>query len=377
MSVRLKHHIYTSVGGYGTVYADAAIEKLQLERLERLAGMLYPRASGRAFLAFFHFDSKNALYLKVFRSGVDHVGRPKACVHIILAEVNGAVPPAPEEGWFLDSAPTQSDIPSLRNRLPKSAERFDIIQTAHLIAQAELTSDPLLSTLILAAISNRPFYIRGDFFLLMRNLAKVMALIPRPSRLRIRVVCPASISQLLVPPNIVMSTFYCVNSETTPPENAAVLSLSPFSAENLPETNAYIDFLKEASPDEVSKLVAILERYAPYEPLTCDAYERLVLAFRNCQDTFTLDGEVDLSKVRPPFLVSLRDFLAAGFEKLVTHVLELLIQKVSSESELVSLLTSTKKILCDPTTAQYDRENALDKTIRRLIITLGRRGGSL
>jgi len=375
MSVRLKHHIYTSVGGYKTVYADPAIEKLQLERLETLAGTLYPHASGKPFMAFFHLDSQNALYLKVFRSGVDHVGRPNACVHIILAEVNGAVPPTPQEGWFLDSAPTQSDIPSLRNRLPNAAPRFDIIQTAHLTAQAELTSDPLLSTLVLAAISNRPFYILGAFLPLMQNLTKVMALIPRPSRLRIHVVYPPSISQWLVPSNIVMSTFYCVNSQTTPPENAAVVSLSPFSAKNLPETNAYINFIKEASPDEVSKLVAILERYAPYEPLTCDAYERLVFAFRNCQDTFTFDGEIDISKARPSFLVSLRDFLAAGFEKLVARVLELLSQKISSNPELTSLLVSTRAILSDPTTAQYDRENALDKTIRRLIIALGRRGG--
>lgn len=381
MSVKLKHHIYTSVGGYKTVYADSDIDKSQLERLEKIAKSVYPHVGGKPFLAFFHLDDHNAVYLKVFRSGVDHVGRPKAFVHTVAVRVDGVVPPKPEPDWFIDRDLTQSDIPMLKSRLTTVVPGYDIIQTAHLTTQAELLSNPLLETLLLAAISNRPFYLFGDFFKLMEQLTKISALIPRPSRIRLYVLCPHTVAKWLLPKNSVMTAFLCLkDGQQNLSENASVISLSPFFARNLPYQGSnskvpYLNFLKRADPDAVAKLIALFERFAPSEPLTFDAYFHLIPAFENCQDMFSFEGDVKTDGIQPSLLLSLQGFLAAGFYKLIIHILDLLAAKVNSEPELARLVLTAKKAVTDPTTEHYDRENILDKVVRRLMITISRRGG--
>ncbi|MCX7703054.1 MAG: hypothetical protein N2234_02990, partial [Planctomycetota bacterium] len=86
MEVKLYHHIYTSSGGYKTVYSTKNLPSDILDRLERYSTLVYPRVGGIPFFAIFPISEDKICYSKAFRGGVDHVGRPKACVHNIVLD---------------------------------------------------------------------------------------------------------------------------------------------------------------------------------------------------------------------------------------------------------------------------------------------------
>ncbi|HTL51793.1 MAG TPA: hypothetical protein VL860_04365 [Planctomycetota bacterium] len=119
-SVPLVHHVYSSVGGYKTLYEtqDPAAARVQ-KALVAVANTAYKGGMGATFRGYLRFTlpvPANAApprtqfgpwqlppttalgagrwYIKSFPMGTDHVGRPRACVHSIVMLPERTNPPA-------------------------------------------------------------------------------------------------------------------------------------------------------------------------------------------------------------------------------------------------------------------------------------------
>ena len=77
-------HVYSSVGGYRTLYAHEVLDEDTLAQLERWA-QLWTELGDKKTQLFSRPFNDYWLFGKVFPAGVDHAGRPRACVHSILA----------------------------------------------------------------------------------------------------------------------------------------------------------------------------------------------------------------------------------------------------------------------------------------------------
>jgi hypothetical protein len=94
--VPVKHHVYTSFGGYGSLKSSDDLEPEVLEHLDHRVAPLAAAASRSPLRSSFPVGRYVAI-TSSFMVGVDHAGRPRAVAHTILVDrsVSRAAP------WFL------------------------------------------------------------------------------------------------------------------------------------------------------------------------------------------------------------------------------------------------------------------------------------
>ena len=323
VDVALQHHVYTSHGGYRTVFVSDDMNPFLLKRLEMLASRLYPKVGGHSILASYCPDGRHMVFTKAFRSGVDHVGRPRACVHTVVvdtSEEEGLLSPAPRKDMFLERAPERSDVPSLRSRMKPTLQTRSVLDAARNLVEPGLHTEPLPRSLLLASVANRRVFVTGDFFELWEALGKVLPIVPRPSRYALCVVTGCGVADLPVDESLPRSTFCCVGDADRPREDAPFISLDPFQAVNMPVENRYSQYVMTQPSRYVLGLVALMERYAPALPLTFDAYSRFINAFRTVEEHAREDGTLDIRDSLPVVLLALKDFVLAGFDSLALDV---------------------------------------------------------
>lgn len=85
--LELKHHVYTSIEGYQSIFASKGLPHEVLERVEETSRLLYPRLHGHVSRSLYSVCGF-LCHSKVFRYGMDHVGRPRTCVHNILVDLS-------------------------------------------------------------------------------------------------------------------------------------------------------------------------------------------------------------------------------------------------------------------------------------------------
>ena len=86
-SVEIYDHIFSSIGGYKTLYMHEALSDEVKEQLKRWA-QLWIEISSKKTQWFSRPFNEYWLMGKVFPAGVDHAGRPRNCVHSILVSFN-------------------------------------------------------------------------------------------------------------------------------------------------------------------------------------------------------------------------------------------------------------------------------------------------
>ncbi len=85
--LELKHHVYSSIEGYQSIFASKGLPQEVIERVEECSRLLYPRLYGPGTRSMFPVCGYFC-HSRVFRYGLDHVGRPRTCVHNILVDLS-------------------------------------------------------------------------------------------------------------------------------------------------------------------------------------------------------------------------------------------------------------------------------------------------
>lgn len=126
LSIPIVHHVYSSVGGYKTIYVtqDPAADRIQ-KALVSVANTAYKGGMGATFRGYLRYQlpaptaprptlgpwqlpaavalGNGRWYIKSFPMGTDHVGRPRACVHSMVVLPERISPPA----WWQPQALAQ------------------------------------------------------------------------------------------------------------------------------------------------------------------------------------------------------------------------------------------------------------------------------
>ena len=78
MDLQLQHHVFSSVGGYKTLFASRGMPKALRDDLDHFARRVYKRVTGAPIHGVLRFEDGSVCWSKVFRNGADHivVGRP-------------------------------------------------------------------------------------------------------------------------------------------------------------------------------------------------------------------------------------------------------------------------------------------------------------
>jgi|GEM_PF-1846892 len=362
MEVVLYHHIYTTIGGYKTVYATKGLQHNIISMLERYSALAYPRIGGLPVFAIFPLTENKICCSKALRGGVDHAGRPKACVHniVIDAILNPLssseddtlyLPPLPDDKLFLTQPPEVMDVPYLPSRLKErtTAEPFSS-RAIEVLANDDFRK-PFYLSLLLATTALQNIFVKGDFSTLRQHISSLLPLIPRPSRILL------SFYSKELPIETVSkyggSSLCCVNTTQEIPPNAPHIILDTNTTSNMPAMNQYCLYLKEnENKEEILKLVLLLERYAPSHPLTFDLYPILIKSFESVKKAITSEGRpfTTLETIRP-LMDSLSGFLFCGFDKFVLEILRqvgIFLSQNYDDDSVVASLVQINRYFNDP-----------------------------
>jgi len=328
MEVMLRHHIYTTVGGYKSVYVSEGISSELLTLLERYSALTYPKVGGLPIFAISPVERGLLVFSKAFRGGVDHVGRPKACVHNIVVPAvippkngNHLIPPLIEDSFFLSEPPEPHDIPYLSSRLKGEAPSSGLAEAVRRVIRSGEFRDPINKALLLATTASQEFFVTGGFLALRRRIGTILPLVPRASRIRL------SLSSEEAPISAVFGNrgthLRCVKDTSSAPPEAPLIMLDGNGSYNMPAMNRFCAYIDESGdPDDVLRLIMLIEHYAPDEPLTFDLYPILIEAFESVKSAVSVDGKPELTpETVRPLMLSLRHFVSCGFEKFVLDVL--------------------------------------------------------
>jgi hypothetical protein len=84
MEIAVGHHVYSSMGGYKTLYATPGAPAEAIAAAEDLARRLYRVVGSRPQRAFSRVTDGLFGALRGFAMGTDHAGRPRTCVHTVF-----------------------------------------------------------------------------------------------------------------------------------------------------------------------------------------------------------------------------------------------------------------------------------------------------
>jgi hypothetical protein len=340
--LRLYHHVYTSIGGYKTVYASAELQAGVVAALEAFSDTLYPRVKQHSLRSLYHPSPFHICISRVFLSSADHAGRRRSCVHNIVfskteaLELRHANPFRFPESMFLKSAPEASQVPSLAQMLPSRLE-LSSATPIDLTAVARTLDSPISQTVLSAVTSSHDMAVVAPAFDCYAFLAATGDLLPPYLRLSTAVVAGTIYRSVHTEGATVYSLTpgYDVSALTTD----GVISYDTTSGRtaNLPAPNRYFAYLAsnmEARPGIVAKLLAVVHRYPLHRIATNDMYHHLIKAFAETEQCFGDDGSVDAMADVNAILRQLVSFFQAGYSSIVLESLRQAFQDLEGKGEL-------------------------------------------
>lgn len=84
IEIPLRHHVYSSLRGYRTLYASPDLDGETRMLLDTLAGKCRTAGAGGPVSGYFDLTGRSCCAVRGFEHGVDHVGRPRLCIHSLI-----------------------------------------------------------------------------------------------------------------------------------------------------------------------------------------------------------------------------------------------------------------------------------------------------
>ena len=340
MKLTLHHHVYSSVGGYKTLYASPALPAPLVSDLEIFSKRSYTRLKGAPILCFLRLNDGTLCQTRIFSAGADHVGRSRTCVHNVLirgdelrriAYFNPLLLP---DHYFLrgDSALKNftTILPHHLDVDPAHFARLDVLMATPRQPQAvQLMLRAMLSTgrsLILRDPHNIAFGLMRDLF----------PLLPPGARRAYSIVRGAHLPQVLAGCGGVNATFipaYLKLETLAQQPGNIVIDWSDADAQprvvNLPAPNAYGRLLEDLlllapQPEKIRRLLALLEASDSGGVPSENAYSDLVQGYGHIVEAVTDDGglsQEQLEAILPEGLNAVLPFWRAGLLDLALDLL--------------------------------------------------------
>lgn len=338
MDLALRHHVFSSVGGYKTLYASPGLPRDLADDLESFARRIYRRVSGPPIRCTLRLADGTHCETKIFRNGSDHVGRPRSCVHTVIvsrdqiAAVPFLSPLELDGGYFLQA---DSDLRGIAGRLTRHlaidpAERPRLAPLIDALEQGAQV-EPLLRAMLSV---HHGIIVRDPHDAAFPQIQMLLALLPPGVRAGFSVVRGAYLPVLERCPRVNVY-FLSADNDLGPYAQQANFIVFDFAdpkaprIQNLPAANAYCayldeEFLKARRIDRIERVLALLERYDPGLAPSNDVYYNLAAGLRSIHDALDEAGAIDRDKLDescPAGLDSVLPFWQAGMMGLAIYVL--------------------------------------------------------
>lgn len=337
----LQHHIYSSLGGYKTLFASKRLPDTLVKRLDRYSTETYDKIPQNCPREIFFTDEGFIILSKKFVNGSDHVGRTRSCVHNVvihlkdLQHLNFFNPfMIPDSVFIPDDANLQHLQKYIqRAYLVEDGEFVDIIRE---ISEMNAPQD-LLRNLMAGLLSGKSTcIIRGASRKTINLLEKIVVFLPPALRNHISLIAFFPLKQYIVSlKNNVAVVLLSKDDdiERLIAENFAVIDLVDKKTYNYPTQNEYVEFVMNAiSGDgqmaEVVKLLKVLEKYRIKTVLTPEYYEMFIKAYRNISDSFTPGGNIDVSSNPSECIDSVLGFYRTGYWNIALDIIEKCFQQI-------------------------------------------------
>lgn len=328
MKVNLFHHVFTSVGGYKTVFASRSVPPASVETLEEFSRLTHRLARRSVRFSYLGFDPLFVGFSRLSLAGSDHVGRTRALVHNVLVRREEA-----ERIPFFDlfALPAEvflhgkGDVAADAQRLPPS---FDF-QARNPISSFPFDQVPQRQArnVLRAMLHNGSCLVRAVEGKALNVVRALLPFLPPIARERITVVHGDYVPSFdgksrhtlfLVPPDF----------DVTPLAGAGypVLDDAGLNGANLPKAHPYARLLlshlfgKKADRARLVTLLRAINTYRPIVEYTLEAYQNLVQGFETAQGFFSRDGHLRVEGAPEKGLEGALCFFRAGHPDIVFDI---------------------------------------------------------
>lgn len=334
--VRLYHYVFSSLGGYKTLYASNNMPSGLLPVLEAFARAIYLQAQRRELLAWLRSSDGIWCAVKAFPNGADHAGRSRSCVHVIVPDPLDASRCAGFSALAIPSKFFLSAESSLQVVANELVAHFEPAAPNRPSFGEDVSKDcvsAILSVMLFPHVEARILDSSGTALRVMKALAWAL---PRGARESLSVSAWAELPTVegFLPARIVLLG---QETEASLSEPGFVLRLPLREGENPVPFNSYAEYVASNIDDDrsfmrVRKLAALVERYPPKPPFEQPRYRRLMEAFSRVE--MGLDGSGDLHPRRNPLLSlsAVKDFALAGMAEAALDILQAVVSSIESES---------------------------------------------
>ena len=340
MEVKLRHHVFSSEGGYKTMHVSPELRPL-LGMLEGFAKRIYKKVKREALYAVLSLDGGNFALSKTFVAGSDHVGRFRSCVHTVV----------PDDEPF-QSTPFLNPF-DLMGKLPFLGEGLNLLavagelepaaeftpQTGIVIPKPQVTeelaravfmgmlsphheavaSDPTgaVKELVAAFYALLPAFVRSDFSSLFG------AYLP-PAEDRIR------IDFFVLPGGADLKEFKA--------SGKLIIDVGAGKLENVPGSSPYCDMVMDAcfgrsDGSALKRFLWLMQKHDFSGEPTWDVVQSLVEAFSLVEKLTSEDGKIDVSAEPRAALKAVVPFARGGYPELALVLLRDVAGQAISKSE--------------------------------------------
>ena len=332
MEIAIGHHVYSSLGGYKTLYATPGAPAESIANAEDIARRLYRIVGSRPQRAFYHVSAGIYGAVRGFPFGTDHAGRARTCVHTVLftgddlAKVPWFNPFTIPDDLFLPA--DLEDIQYVRFNLKETwvipDEPFD--PALHGNRFGPSIPEPVLRMLVSAMLDPRATIVlnrRENAFELAQVLVTAL-----PAGLRRRMTyLDRAILQPTSPPVFRLNFFANDPDPSILAGDEILIDFNRGESHNDAVRTAYADFVLSClapggNPSNAWRLACLLERYEPDLAFESSLQVRTLLeTYRKGTLLFRPDGTFDVSQGPADANEAVAALLPAGCRRLAYAML--------------------------------------------------------
>jgi hypothetical protein len=270
VEIPLRHHVYSSLRGYRTIYCSPEIPAETRTLLDETARKCQRPASG-GLSAFVSLGGGLAGAIRGFPHGVDHVGRPRVCVHtVIVAEEQlariplftpGAFPP---ELFMNDGMDLQYAANSLR-----SAWILKEAPLASAMSRLQELPEPSVVRLLLPVLlteGRTEYVVDGNRSEVARAFDVVSLLLPPTRRRRLGFFRGVTAPEGGLPTSCPLYLLHEAPPEALGDPEVTLIDFARGVHENLPPVThfakALLELQEKGKVASLAKISVLAERYA-------------------------------------------------------------------------------------------------------------------
>ncbi len=293
LEIELAHHLYSSSGGYRTLFSSPELPPEVAAKAEDVAKKLYRIVGAQPQRGFYHAAPGLAAAVRGFQFGTDHAGRARTCIHTVflpeeqLAAVPGFSPFLVPDDLFI---PEDTDVQYLSSELRQTwsaPPSFPRPSVAGIHPDWIRLLFPSLLDAVSATIVVDTKLEAGGM------IAALSHALPPANRRSLSYIEAAHLTPSS-PPVFQITICEKLPDDTTA-SDVAVIDLSGGHSRNLPPSNAYSDFVAAsmaANAEDLGRFIAVFEKHEPDRRFSLPELAALAKQYPETRHLFRRDGGV-------------------------------------------------------------------------------------